>query len=84
MFFILLGFDDNKVLFTYFYIFKLCSGRAFQRYIDNGNPTPVSDMAGKNIKCASNFGWTIDLGFLANINPAVGGGGQIPPLSIPL
>ena len=42
MFFILLGFDGNKVLL---------------KYIDNDNPTFVSDMASKSTKCASNF-WT--------------------------
>ena len=44
-FFILLGFNDSKVLLKYFYIFIFCSVRAFQRrYIDNDNPTVVSDM----------------------------------------
>ena len=30
IFFILLGFDDNKLLLKYFYIFIFCPGRAFQ------------------------------------------------------
>ena len=42
-FFILLGFSDNKVLVKYFYIFIFCSGRAVQRYLDNENPTLISD-----------------------------------------
>ena len=65
MFFILLGFDNNKVLLTYFYIVKLRSGRAFQRHIDNDNPTLVSDMTSKNIMCSSNF-WT-DYSLSSNI-----------------
>ena len=56
-FFILLGFDDSNVLLKYFYVFIFCSGRASQQYIDIDNPTLVSDMASKIIKCTSNF-WT--------------------------
>ena len=48
-----LGIDDTNVLLKYFHIFVFCSGRAVQRYIDNDNPTLVSDMASENIKCAS-------------------------------
>ena len=55
--FIPCGFDHNKALLKYFYIFIFCSGRAFQPHIDNDNPTLVLDMASENIKCASNF-WT--------------------------
>ena len=63
MFFILLGFDDNKLLLIYFYIFKLCLGRALQRYIHNDNPALVSDMVSKNMKCASNFWMDNSRGF---------------------
>ena len=55
IFFILLGFNDTKVLLRYFYILIFCSGRAFQQYIDNDNPTVTSDMASISIFTASNF-----------------------------
>ena len=46
------------MLLKYFYIFIFCSVRAFQRYIDNVNPTVVVlDMASKNKMCTSDF-WT--------------------------
>ena len=57
-FFILLGFNNTKVLLKYFLPeFIFCSGRAFQRNIDNDNPTVVSVKASKNIFTAFNF-WT--------------------------
>ena len=62
-FLILLGFNDNKVLLKYFYIFVFCSGRAFQRYIDNGNPTGVSDIASESIFTASDL-WTVYRAFI--------------------
>ena len=55
--FIVLGFEYSKLLLKYFHIFIFCSTRAFQRYIDNDNPTAVSDMASENIFTASDF-WT--------------------------
>ena len=57
IFFIILGFNDNKVLLNYLYIFLFCSGRDFQRYIDNDNPPVVSDMVSENIFTVSNS-WT--------------------------
>ena len=45
------------MLLKYFYISIFCSVIAFQRYIDNVNPTVVLDMASKNKMCTSNF-WT--------------------------
>ena len=53
--FILLGFNDNKVSLKYFHIFPFGSGRTFQRYIGNDNPTIDSDMACQAIFTASNF-----------------------------
>ena len=35
----------GKVLLKYFHMFVFCSGRVFQQYIDNDNPTFVSGMA---------------------------------------
>ena len=57
IFFILLGFNDNKILLKYFNVFLFCSGRAAQRFIDNDDQTVVSNMASKNNFTLSNF-WT--------------------------
>ena len=56
-FFIFLGFNDNSVFLKCFYMFIYCSGRAFQRYVDNNNPKVVSSMSSETIFSASDF-WT--------------------------
>ena len=53
--YILLGFNDIKVLLKYFYILIFCPGRAFERYIENASQTVISDMATENIFTAPNF-----------------------------
>ena len=53
--FILLGFNDNKVLRKYFKIFVFCSEGAFQRYIDIDNPTVDTDTVSENVFTASDF-----------------------------
>ena len=58
--FILLGFNDNKML-NYFYLSIFCSGRAFQRYIDNDSTTVGSDMISKNILVPLMFGQTLEI-----------------------
>ena len=55
IFFILLGFNDIKVLLKYFYLLIFCPGRAFQRYIENDSQTVISDTATENIFTVSNF-----------------------------